>query len=214
MGFWDTNDITAARLNRLGPWFDEYVGTEGNYQDLKAAYDAGARRMLIGPGASLSAALTIAADNVAIVSVVANPKAALAQFPLAYPLTISGNQCYLDGIAFNSVTGVAITVTGDDFEARRLAIYSSSSHGIYLNNTYNDAVIEGCWIISNGGDGVKTIAGCDHTRIHNCIIYGSTGWGINDAAGNCLEGCNRLDGNSGGAINGGTSYTNGTSKIS
>lgn len=214
MGFWDTNPQTAANFNRLGPWFDEYVGTEGNYQDLKAAYDAGARRILVGPGASLSAALTIAADDVAIVSVVAGPKTALVSFPLAYPLTITGARCYLDGIAFNSITGVCILAQGDALEARRLYINGGSTHGIHLNNTFNDHVVEGCWIIGNGGDGVKIDSGCDWARVHNCVIWGNTGWGINDGANNVIEGLNRLNGNTAGAINGTSIYVNGTSKTS
>jgi len=198
MGFWNVNTQTAANFNRLGPWVDEIVGTNGNYQSLNSAIAAGKRKILIDDGAYLSAALTI---NIPTGGFIVSLGHGLHDLG-SYPITIASGNWYLEGFQIDGATGVGILVSGGRVEASRIWCRNNSSHGFQITSADNDHAFFGCYFDSNGGDGLRIGSGASGVRVLGGHLYGNTGYGVTDQANSSILVGNRMDGNSSGAISG------------
>ena len=95
MSLWSAaaGKINAANMEKLGPWFDCVVGTDGKYIDLKAALDDGYKRIMLAAGATLSANVTLSSALTFIIS----PYPARALNLGNARITINTNFCKLQG---------------------------------------------------------------------------------------------------------------------
>lgn len=204
MAFWPHAWDTATG-ERLGPWFDLFVGTEGRTADLYAAYVThGARRIVLGTGATLSANLTIAANDVYIFSPF-HPRALNLG---AKKITVTGVQVYLAGFKLSGAgAGIEVNSSGGA-NLERMAVENATSHGVYFNVTANDLQVTNCWLYANGGDGLR-LSSSSSCRVTNCMIYGNTGYGVNDTGNSSVLVANRIAGNTAGNINGTPSVNTG-----
>lgn len=206
MGFWDANDINAARLNRLGPWFDEHVGTDGNYQDLKAALDAGKTRIVLGVGAFLSADVVISTNNGFIWSPYEAGRLNLG----AFGIEIQGQNWRLAGfqlnggsaqIKFNNASAALIALA-------RVSVWNNTAGpGIWLAGAGGGGyvLIDSCESVLNTTDGLLIASGYTNTRVIGGRYTNNGGYGVNDAngasTGALVLGCGLLA-NSSGRLNG------------
>lgn len=192
------------------PRFDAYCATVGDGTDLNAIVTGGATRIALGPGAVLTANLALTASD----GFIWTPFGMRGLNLGAYRITCSGNDWNFEGFELNGMTGAGIEFTGisQTCTLTRVTIRNGSSHGVQFNSSGNDHQVLGCYIESNGGDGIKIQAGSGANRIYGNFIWGNTGWGINDLSDDIIEGCNRLDNNTGGARNTSSTFVNGVSK--
>jgi len=210
MGFWDVNDFTAARMNRLGPWVDEIVGTDGNYASLNSAVAAGATRIILCDGAYLSAALSLTNVNGGFIVHMGPGILNLG----AYGITVTEGAWRFEGFRLASGSGVGIYLATNALssEFARVRVVGFSSHGIQLGTNANDHLLYGCTCTTNGGDGIKVGANSSCARIEASMSYGNTGYGVNDTSNSAIVVGNRLDGNTAGAIGGTPSIDVGNKK--
>lgn len=208
MSFWDGNDQTPDNLAKLGPWVDGIVGTDGVYSDLYEAYVTGGwRRMIVTTGASLSADLTIAANNVCIWS----PHHGNGLPELGSKrITITGSGIVLagfglDGGGASAGAGIVIAGTAGDIHIERFKVIDYLGAGIQFTTNGNNHVIRNSTIMSNGGDGIITSAGASGIRIDGNIIYGNGDYGVDDVGADytIIYG-NRIAVNTTGTVNPGT----------
>lgn len=203
MGLW--GPVSAANLERVG-LFDLYVGSDGRTSDLFAAYTThGARKIMLGPGATLSADLTISAGGVYVWSPFHPRILSLGN----KKLTITGDNCYLAGFAISGAPAVGIEVASSArvyFE--RVAVESCGSHGIHFNSGGNDSNVDRCYLATNTGDGIR-FTSTSHANVRGCTIYGNTGYGVNDLANASILVANRIAANTAGQINGTPSVNTG-----
>jgi hypothetical protein len=195
----------TASMERVGPWFDLFVGTEGRVSDLYAAYNThGARKIVLCAGATLSADLTIAANDVYIWS----PFQATALNLGAKKITVTGARVHLAGFRLDGAgAGIVVDTSGEAW-FERIAVQNATSHGIHLLSSQNDAVIDRCRLFQNGGDGLRLTVG-SHARMENSLSYGNTGYGVNDLTNSSILVGNRIAANTAGQINGTPSVNTG-----
>jgi len=208
--YWSTNAITATTMARLGPYIDGFVGTDGEYQDLYAAVMTGGwKRIIVTPGCTMSANLTLSASDGFIVSF--DYYWAVTINSNSKRLTVSGDRWMLKGFKINTPSGGdGLVVTGTDIVMDGIGIISGSARGIFLNGGDNH-VITMCKIQSNGDDGVEISSGVDRCRIHRNHINGNGAWGIDDNSGSMIEGGNYLGGNTSGGRSTSSTYVDGKS---
>jgi hypothetical protein len=196
MGLFD-----QAFHDQVGPPWDAVCGTDGMSTDLNAVVAAGHTRIVLGPGAVLTANLTLSAGSGYIWSPFGPRGINLG----ARRIIVTGADWRLEGFRLNAGNGGALLEfqgTSQLCTVRDVALTGGSSHGIYFNTSGNDHVVEGCYITGNGGDGINVIAGAGAVRVVNNFIYNNTGYGLNTAATDGIVVANRLDTNGSGAING------------
>lgn len=210
MPFWtDSTKISTANLERLGPFFDCVVGTEGRVTDLFTAYQTlGARRIVLLPGATLSADLTIQASGTVIWC-----------FDEATNINLGAKKILVNNTAIKVVlAGLRLDGAGGGFEVAasakvhfiRCAALNCTNDGFYLNGSASDHIFDSCIAQGNGRDGIRLSSG-SHARIVNSLITGNTGWGVNDLTNSAIFTGGRIAGNTAGQING--SSLTGTSTV-
>lgn len=206
--FWQTNNFDDINLAKLGPYIDGVVGTNGEYQDLYAAVMTGGwKRIVLAAGCTMSADLTISANDGFIITLgnywlVANSN--------TRRLTITGARWRLQGFSMNNPTGVGITISGDRCILDTMGIFGATSHGLQFTGG-DDHSLSNCFILNSTGDGVLINAGVDRCRVLGNAISGNGGWGINDASNTIIEASNYVAGNTSGGINSTSLYVNGRS---
>lgn len=203
MGIWNVSgSVSVANLERVH-YSDIICGTEAQTTDLNALLTAGHKRILLAPGAILTADVTISASDGYIRSLLLFSTLNLG----AYQLTFSGVRWILEGFEVSGATktGIILTSASADFILIGVSSRShtgASSHGIDLQTTNNDFRMTGCSFRQNGGDGVKLGASASAARIVDNFIWGNTGYGVNDGSDSSIIVANRLNNNTAGAING------------
>lgn len=199
--FWDSNTI-ATGLEKCGPWMDCAIGTQGKYTSLNDAISGGHTRIAVLPGATITADLTITANNVWIVGFSAREPISLG----GYKITLSGNFPRLEGFAINSASGVGIEITGIMASITRIHVHDCGGHGISLNSTFGNHMLFQCRLESNTGastDGIyMSSGGGSRTMITNCYSCGNGRYGINDGSNAAIMVGNRLTTNGTAGING------------
>lgn len=197
MPYWPHNWDNATG-ERLGPWFDLFVGTDGRVSDLYAAYNThGARKIVLAAGATLSADLTITAADVFIWSPF-NQSLNLG----AKKITVDGvGRVFLAGFRLDGAGAGIIVQNSGEVWFERVAVQNATSHGIHLLSSVNDATFDRCRLYQNGGDGVRFTAG-NHPRMTNSLSYGNVGYGVNDLTNSSILVANRIANNTAGQING------------
>lgn len=199
MGFWDINNITAANLNRLGPWADEIVGTDGNYASLNAAVAAGARRIVLADGAYLSTGLTLASASGGFIVNLSPQLLTLG----AYGIAVTAGSWRFQGFRLYNGSGVGIYVfsSAGYCEFVNIEVRQFTSHGLQIEVT-NDHFISGSKFLLNGGSGIRIGSSPVAVRAIGNMSYGNTGYGFYDGGNKAMLIGNRLDGNTAGAIYG------------
>lgn len=197
MTFWPTNKVTVANLERLGMW-DVVVGTDGQTTDINAAYAAGHRRILLVPGAVLTANLDLSAS----VGCLFNPSHPQGLNLGAYTLTVSGQNWHLEGFRLLSAAGVALIVSSLTCSISRLELREAGSHGLHVTTASNNFAYDRIQCYNNGGDGVRVESGATNHRFHNCSFFSNTGYGVNDLDNSTILVGNLMTGNTAGALNG------------
>jgi len=198
MGFWPA-DVNTPNLERLGPWFDLFVGTDGRVSDLYAAYVThGARKIVLCAGATLSADLTISASDVFIWAPFHPEGINLG----AKKITVdAATRVHLAGFKLSgSGAGIVVQNSGEAW-LERVHVINATSHGLHLLSAVNDCIIDRCELVTNGGDGIRFTAGSS-ARVHNSLVYGNTGYGVNDLTNSSILLGNRIAANTAGQING------------
>jgi hypothetical protein len=206
MGFWDSASVSVDNLARLGPFVSGTVGTEGKYSTLNSAIAAGWTRILLAPGASLNANLTLSAT----VSII-NPGPVLT-IAGNYQLNIVATDCYFEGFRISNNAGVGFYVTGARTRFFRCTAQSCLSHGFHFNAGGGDHEMLMCLAYANGGDGVRCEVN-NSARINLLRSQSNTGWGINDLTDIAQISCSYLIANTAGQHNGATTYTDTSVKI-
>ena len=196
MSFGQVNEVNLARI----PLVDSFCGTAGENTDLNALVAAGKTRILCGPGAVLTANLTLTGSSGFIVSLFGARALNLG----AYTITVDGATWHLEGLSVMSAAGAGFVFASNanGCSLVRCAAQSCGSHGIHVNTSFNDHVIQGCYFLSNGGDGIRMESGANVCRVIGNFSYGNTGYGINDLSNSAIAVANRIDGNTAGALNG------------
>jgi hypothetical protein len=204
LGFWHTYAITAERLNRLGPYLDCFVGTDGEYQTLNAAIAAGAKRIFLTDGATMSSNLSISASDGFIVGF---HHMNLTINASSYNLTITGDNWNLEGFVLN--TG-RLKIEGTECSMERVWSYNSATTGIWLA-AGDRHCLSGCWCTSATTDGLYITAGVDYCKVNQCEFKNNGGYGVNDLSNLIMEGSNYYAGNASGGINSSSPYQYGVS---
>ena len=209
--YWSTNQINATTMARLGPYIDGFVGTDGEYQDLYAAVNTGGwKRIIVTPGCTMSANLTLSANDGFIWSF--DMYWAVAINSSTRRITISGDRWHFVGVRLDTPSGGdGITVTGSSFLMERSSVVSGSARGILLSGGNDHVITNDCRIMNNSGDGIEISSGVDRCRIYGNRISGNGAWGIDDNSGIVIEGCNYLLGNTSGARSTSSTYVDGKS---
>lgn len=199
--FWDANTI-ATGLEKCGPWFDCAIGTQGKYTSLNDAIAGGHIRIAVLPGATITADLTITANNVWVVGFGAREAITLG----GYKITVSGNFVRLAGFGINNASGIGIEITGYMATLERVNVQSCGGHGVYLNDTNGMHMLLHCRSQDNTGastDGIyATAAAGANTMVTNCMSLNNGRYGINDQSDAMIIVGNRLTGNGTAGING------------
>jgi len=208
--FW--GPVTKANLERVGPFTDAVAGTDGEDTDVNALVTAGNNRIILGPGSILTAALTLSAAGGGYLWSPAHPEAINLG---AWPITVTGSGWHLEGFEINgsASVGILITTGAGPISIARVSSTGNTTHGIQGNGTVNDVSITDCKLFSNTVDGLKIGASHNAWRVVGNFIWDNGGWGINDLSDSVIEGSNRLDSNSSGAISGTSPNTDGASKL-
>lgn len=177
MGLW--GPVNAFNLERVGPWADVVVGTEGRYTDLNQAVSDGFTRIILAAGAVLTANLTWNINNGFMWA------SQCFRGPInlgAYRLIVTGTHNAFAGFGINGATGVGFTIaSGYENTLERVSVENCTSHGFELTTSDNDNVFDRCFARSNTGDGFKTAVGADYTRIVNSRAWNNA-YGVNDLA--------------------------------
>lgn len=192
-------DVDTDALRLLGPsGFDGFVNEKGQTDDLYYAYvTLGWRRIMLGPGAQITADLTIAANNVVVWSPFHRGSLSLTG---AKKITVSGFDVMLAGFMLDG-SGAAIEVTGRaHFE--RVAVRNGSGHGIYLNTTENEIEFHNCESRGNTNDGLRIASGASSVKVIGGLYYNNGGYGINDLDDSSILAACRVAANTTGQING------------
>lgn len=198
MSIWTApGSVNVANLERVGPFADIIVGTEGRTADLNAAYAAGHRGIILAPGAILTAKLTIAA-NCTIWSPHESNRIALG----AYGIEVTGGTTFLAGFNVNGGTGVGIENSGGVLHAERVQVNGFSSHGLLLSAGSNDQRFDRIDSRSNGGDGFRANSGASYARVCNSMFWSNTGYGFNSLSGTSMIFGVRFYNNAAGSKNG------------
>lgn len=198
MPFWPTNKVTVANLERLGMW-DVVVGTDGQTTDLNAAAAAGHKRILLAPGAILTANLDLTAAGGCLFSPGHPQNMNLG----AFTLTVSGSGWHLEGFRLLNATGVALVVSASGaIMLSRLELRDASSHGLHITSAGNNFHYDRIQCYNNGGDGVRVEIGATNHRFHNSEFFSNTGYGVNDLDDSTILVGNLITPNTAGAING------------
>ena len=192
--------IDDAWQKSVGPWADAICGTNGLSTDLNAVVAAGHKRIILAPGAVLTANLTLTASDGYLWSPGHGNSINLG----AYYIWISGSNWHLEGfkIAGAASTLLAFTGTSQSCSIHRVRLTGASSHGLYFQTSGNDHEVTGCYIEGNVGDGIKIASGAGSCRIINNFIYNNTGWGVNDGDNSSVLIANRIAANGSGQITG------------
>jgi len=206
MGFWDSASVSADNLARLGPFVNGVVGTEGKYSVLNDAVAAGWTRMILAPGASMNANVTLAAGT-SIISLSSN-----ITIGGNYRINVAGDDCYLEGFRVSNNTGVGFYITGARARFFRCDARNCLSHGFHFNASGGEHEIIVCLAYANGGDGVRCEVN-NSARISMLRSQSNVGWGINDLTGVAQISCSYLISNTAGPHNGATTYTDQSVKI-
>jgi hypothetical protein len=204
MSWWSTRKVTVANLDRVSPIADAIIGTEGEGTDINAAVTAGAKRIILLPGAILTADLSLTASDGFLVGFGSPSTIGLG----AYQIDISGARWTLERFRLQGAAKSGIVVSGTAglvFIDRVFitALTGASSHAIDLQSANADgSVITRVQAWSNGGDGLKIASGCNAVRAENNSLTSNTGYGVNDGSDASILVGNVLTGNTAGAING------------
>lgn len=212
MSLWSgaSGQLNAANMEKLGPWFDCVVGTDGKYTDLKAALDGGHKQIMLATGATLSADVTLSSGLTLIIS----PYPARALNIGNASITVNANYCklqgfMLDGAGTHAGAGIILSGSASYTLLRDVLVDDFIGAGFDLATTGNENVLDCCESTGNGGDGVLVASGADYTRISNCLINNNGAYGVDDSAGggSIIIGCN-LRGNASGQVDpgAGTKY--------
>jgi len=201
MSWWDTHALAVSEMEKLGPFLDGIVGTEGKYTDLYAAINTGGwTRMIVTPTATLSANLTISSHIGFIWALGQREGTVLSN----YKITISGNYWKIVGIKLAS-GAAGWELQGHDYDFENCAATGGSSHGLYLNSSSGGFIFRGCSFLSNAGDGIKIAVGSLYNQFVGCDSHGNTGYGVNSAVVgsgySIFAGC-RLGTNTAGSVSG------------
>lgn len=212
MSLWSgaSGQVNATNLEKLGPWFDCVVGTDGRYTDLKAAIDAGFYKIVIIGGATLSADLTI--PSAAANGFIWSPHQPGGGPNLgAKAIELQASNFMLAGFELNgggSKAGAGLTISGTvgNTHIERMGFNDFLGAGIAFTTTGNGHVITACSILDNGGDGIITSSGASAIFIvGGNTIYGNGDYGVDDTGADysVIMG-NRIANNTSGQINAGT----------
>lgn len=198
MGYWTAGgDIDGPTMERIGPWFDLYVGTDGRVSDLYAAWVThGARKIVLCAGATLSADLTITA-NTTIWSMFDPEELTLG----AKKIIVSGCRVTLAGFRLaNAGAGIEVVSSGKVF-IDRVTVDNATLDGLLITSALNDQTIRDSRFMNNGRDGIRITPAC-HPQIKGCLCHGNTGWGINDIGDSAIITGGRVAANTAGQIDG------------
>lgn len=188
MSFWDTNGVSGANLERLGPWFDVVVGTEGRYTDLNAAVAAGHTRIIITEGAVLTADLLLSGKSNGFIW---GPHAPEAINLGAYQIDAQNcSHFHFGGFRVQAVaskSGIVISGTSNGLVFSRVASngHTGGGHGFEFTTSGHNNVLDGGEAIACAGDGVEISGTGDHQRITGGQYRSNTGYGI-DSQGSAL----------------------------
>lgn len=210
MSYWDTHNLTANDLAKLGPLVDGVVGTSGQYQDLWAAMidPAGPmwKRVFVVPGAVMSQDVVIPSGGAYNGASIIGVGGQAVPITGGYQLSIVSDDVYVDRVKLSGATGRPnITISGSRARVNRVfSFYSTTAagHGIQVTAGTGCYFTE-CYCYGNGGDGFRLVGG-SIANLTTCQSQGNTGWGVNDltVVGNAIivHGC-LLWGNTAGALN-------------
>jgi hypothetical protein len=192
--------VDTTNLEKVGIYADAVCATNGAGTDLNALHAAGAKKIILGPGAVLTANLSLTGNDGWLWS----PYNPLALDLGAYKLAVVGHRWHLEGFSVDGSASVGVAVEGSSIlcTIRRVGALNCTSHGIQLNTTSDYHRVEECYIESNGGDGIWINATVANAKIFGNHSRLNTGYGVNDLSNSCLLGLNQIDGNTAGALNG------------
>lgn len=207
MGFWDpATEITAARLNAMGPIMQGIIGTNGEYQDIWAAMvDPGGpqwTKAFIVPGAIISRDTTLPTGDTHLIAMGFG-------VPITgnFVLTIAGDGSLFKGIRRTTTTGVGFNVTASRTKFDQCLAISNSSHGWHFNSAVGLHMMSNCISYGNGGDGVRIETVNDHAMITNLRSQANTGYGLNNVNNARVSAAtSHFNGNTGGSWNGSSTY--------
>lgn len=195
-GFWGAVDTN--KLERTGPIGDSVCGTNGESTDLNALVAAGRSRIILAPGAILTANLTI--TSAGFLWSPFHPR----NLNLgAFTLTINAGFFHLEGFSIQGASGAGVVVLDvNNVSIVRVGALNCGSHGIHMQSTFDNHEIRACFATGNAGDGIRLDAGSNYCRLIGNLSTGNTGYGINDLSNSGIVVANRIDGNTAGALNG------------
>ena len=193
MAKWD-----QALQDELGPPWDAVCGTKGLSTDLNAVVAAGHKRIMIAPGAVLTAALVLSTANGWLMSFGGSRMVNLG----AFSIVVAASDWHLEGFEVNGASGAGIVLTASGISCTRVSAIGCGTHGFHVTSGSNHHLL-GCRSWSNTGDGLRAEAATTNLVAVMCYLSFNTGWGVNDIANDCiLSGGNRIEGNTAGGING------------
>ena len=200
--FWQgSTQLSVPNLDNCAPpLFDCTIGTDGTYTSINDAIAAGAVRIAVLPGATITAAVTFASASGVLFGI-----APLIQIVGNYVLTISGDGVLVRCCRFGNTAGVGLLVTGNRIRVDSCNFQSCGSHGLHLNGSSGAHHISNCTFYGNGGDGIRAELN-NQAAISNCRSQTNTGYGINDIVNNCLVSTTWVYANTAGSISGSKTY--------
>lgn len=207
--YWDFNSISDG-LEKCGPFMDCAIGTQGKYTSLNAAITAGHTRIIVLPGATLTAALTISANNVSIrgfMNALGSP------VDLGgYKIAVTGDNVYLSGFRIDGTSLTGLEIRGENARIENVSVINAgATAGLYMNSTAGNHLIFNCQFRDNDAvgtiDGILlTAAAGQYTRIIGCDCGSNGQYGINDASNAAIMVGNNCTGNGTGGINSSSTY--------
>lgn len=208
---WNTIGVAEATLTRVGPIFDATVATDVGQTDINQAYSDGARAIMLGPGAVLTADLAISATT--ILWSPFHPRDL--SISSTYKISVSANYVTLAGFGIGGGSTVGILVQGSASACifERILCDGLTSHGLQFTTSGNDHSLSKVWATGNGGDGLKIHSGAGSIRATDCVFYGNTGYGVNDGDNSSILVANRIATNTAGNINGTPAVYSGLNKL-
>jgi len=191
--------IDTFNLERLGPFCDVVVGTDGRYTDLNQAISDGHTRIILGEGAILTANLSLTAATGFIVSPGSSRNMDLG----AFTLSVESSNWHFEGFEISGASGSGIVVSsGNSISIERCDLNTNGVHGVHIQSPVNNVHLSTIRCSSNTGDGVRMDSGTDNTMVLGSYCSFNTGYGINDLDNSSIVVACRIEGNTAGGING------------
>ena len=207
--YWDYNSIGDG-LEKCGPFMDCAIGTQGKYTSLNAAIAAGHTRIIILPGATITAGLNISADNVSIRGFM-NSLGSVVDLG-SYKIAVDGDNVYLSGFQINGTSLTGIEIRGENAKIENITVIDAgATAGLYLNSTAGNHSVIGCTFRDNDAagtiDGIRmTAAAGQYTRVIGCDCGSNGQYGINDASDDAIMVGNNCVGNGTSGINSSSTF--------